>query len=73
VGAFESRRAVEMARLIERHGGTASVSPSMREVPLEDQRGVIDFAHRLLTGEVSIVIFLTGVGFRQLLEVSPST
>ena len=69
MGAFESRRAVEMARLIERHGGAASVSPSMREVPLEDQRGVIDFAHRLLTGEVSIVIFLTGVGFRQLLEV----
>lgn len=69
VAAFESRRAEEMARLIERHGGSASVSPSLREVPLEDQRGVIDFAHRLLTGEVNTVIFLTGAGFRQLLNV----
>jgi uroporphyrinogen decarboxylase len=69
VGAFESRRAEEMARLIERHGGVASVSPSMREVPLEDQRGTIDFAHRLLIGEIGIVVFLTGVGFRQLLDV----
>jgi uroporphyrinogen decarboxylase len=69
VGAFESRRAEEMARLIQRHGGVASVSPSVREVPLEEQRGVIDFAHRLLTGQISIVVFLTGVGFRQLLDV----
>ncbi len=69
VAAFESRRAEEMARLIERHGGSAAVSPSLREVPLEDQRGVIDFAHRLLTGEVNTVIFLTGAGFRQLLNV----
>ena len=69
MGAFESRRAEEMARLIERHGGVASVSPSMREVPLEDQRGTIDFAHRLLIGEIGIVVFLTGVGFRQLLDV----
>ncbi len=58
-----------MAGLIERHGGVASVSPSMREVPLEDQRGTIDFAHRLLIGDVGIVVFLTGVGFRQLLDV----
>ena len=69
VAAFESRRAEEMTRLIERHGGSATVSPSLREVPLEDQRGVIDFAHRLLTGEVNTVVFLTGVGFRQLLNV----
>ncbi len=69
VAAFESRRAAEMARLIERHGGSATVSPSLREVPLEDQREVIDFAHLLLTGEVDTVVFLTGVGFRQLLNV----
>ena len=33
VGAFESRRADELARLITRSGGVAHVSPSMREVP----------------------------------------
>jgi hypothetical protein len=50
-------------------GGVASVSPSLREVPLEDQRSAIDFAHRLLIGKIGIVIFQTGVGFRQLLEI----
>lgn len=67
VGAFESRNAGEMARLIERHGGVAHVSPSMREVPIDENRIAIDFAHRLITGQVNIVILLTGVGFRHLL------
>lgn len=68
VGAFESRNAGEMARLIERHGGVPHVSPSLRESPLEENRAAIDFAHRLITGQISIVIFLTGVGFRHLLS-----
>ena len=68
VAAFESRRAAEMSKLIEKQGGVAHVSPSMREVPLDDNRIAIDFSHRLITGEVGIVIFLTGVGFRQLLN-----
>ena len=69
VAAFESRHAPEMARLIEKSGGVPHVSPSMREVPLDDNRVAVDFAHRLITGEVGIVIFLTGVGFRQLLGI----
>ena len=68
VAAFESRKAGEMARLIERSGGIPHVSPSMRETPLSDNPAAVDFAHRLITGEVGIVIFLTGVGFKQLLE-----
>lgn len=68
VGAFESRRAAEMARLIERHGGVAHVSPSMREVAC-DERSIIDFANHLITGNVDVVIFLTGVGFDKLLAV----
>ncbi|MEZ6111728.1 MAG: uroporphyrinogen decarboxylase [Pirellulaceae bacterium] len=67
VAALESRRASEMARLIERHGGVARVSPSMREVKLERSPSAVDFAHRLITGEVSTVIFMTGIGFRQTL------
>jgi uroporphyrinogen decarboxylase len=66
VAAFESRRAAEMARLIERYGGVASVSPSMREVPLGESREAIDFAHRLMSGQIDVVVFLTGVGARQL-------
>jgi uroporphyrinogen-III synthase len=67
VAAFESRRAEDMARLIERFGGVALVSPSMREKPLEDNRAAIDFAHRLISGQVEVVILLTGVGFQHLL------
>lgn len=67
IGALESRRSAEMASLIERFGGTARVSPSLREVPIEKNTVAIDFAHRLITGEVAVVIFLTGVGFRLLL------
>ena len=29
----------------------------------------MDFAHRLITGEVDIVVFLTGAGFQQLLAI----
>lgn len=69
VAAFESRYATEMARMIEKSGGTARVSPSMREVPLESNEGAVEFAKQLLTGEVDVVIVMTGVGFRYLLEV----
>lgn len=68
IASLESRRSEEMTRLIERFGGRAFVSPSMKETPLESPRAAIDFAHRLLVGEIGIVVFLTGVGFRQLLE-----
>ena len=68
MAAFESRRAAEMSHLIEKHGGQAFVSPSMREVPLADNSAAVDFAHRLITAEIGIVIFLTGVGFRYLLS-----
>jgi uroporphyrinogen decarboxylase len=67
VASFESRRATEMASLIERFGGVPHVSPSMREVPIEENREAIDFAHRVLTGQIDLIIFMTGVGVRHLL------
>jgi len=69
VAAFESRRASDLTRLIERHGGEAHVSPSMRESPLEDQSAAIQFAQELITGQIDVVIFLTGVGFDYMLDV----
>src|SRR3954449_11541153 len=66
VAAFESRRAEEMQRLIEKCGGRAFVSPSMREVAVERNQAAIDFANRLITGRIDVVIFLTGVGTRLL-------
>jgi uroporphyrinogen decarboxylase len=68
IAALESRRRQELHDLIARFGGTPFVSPSMREVPIQKNSAAIEFAHRLLTGEVSVVIFMTGVGFRLLLE-----
>src|SRR2546421_12857757 len=67
VAAFESRRAEEMVALIERMGGKPSVSPSMREVPIERNPEAIDFANRLMTGQVETVLFMTGVGVRHLI------
>jgi uroporphyrinogen-III synthase len=68
VAAFESRLAEETANLIRRHGGIAHVSPSLRAVPAENNLAAVDFAHRLITGQVDVVVFLTGVGFRLLLQ-----
>jgi uroporphyrinogen decarboxylase len=64
VAALESRRREEFSRLIERFGGVPFVSPSMREVPVDRNKEAVDFAYRIMTGEIGTVIFLTGVGFR---------
>src|SRR6187397_3652784 len=68
VASLESRKGDEMARMIERFGGVPFVSPSMRETPLEENTAAVDFAHRLITGGIDIVIFMTGVGFKHLLS-----
>jgi uroporphyrinogen-III synthase len=69
VCSLESRRAEEMRSLIERHGGEAFLAPSMQEVPLENNPAVWTFLKELQAGRVSLVVFLTGVGARTLLEV----
>lgn len=67
VGCFESRRGTEMSALIEKYGGVAKVSPSLREVAIRENPSAKTFVHELLTGNIDIVIFLTGVGFKHLL------
>ncbi len=69
VAAFESRRSEDMARLIKRHSGRPFVSPSMREVPLDNVSAVVDFAKHLITGQIDVVIFTTGVGLRQFVAI----
>ncbi|MDA7979740.1 MAG: uroporphyrinogen-III synthase [Pirellulales bacterium] len=68
VAAFESRRAEEMRHLIERHGGQAFVSPSMREIPFGQNPAAKTFGRKIIAGEVDVVIFLTGVGLRHLID-----
>lgn len=67
--AFESRMAAETRALIERFGGRAMVAPAMAEAPLEDNQAAFEFAGRLLADGFEIVIFLTGVGVRELFRV----
>ena len=67
--ALESRRSVEMARLIESYGGVPRVAPSMREVPIERNQHALRFAAALLGGQFDMMIFLTGVGTRALTKV----
>lgn len=62
--SLESRRAEQMAKLIESHGGTPVSAPSMREVPLQEHAAAFSFAQELLGGQFDGMIFLTGVGTR---------
>ncbi len=68
--SLESRRAPELAKLITTYGGEAIVAPSMREVPLESNTEALAFAAALFEGKFDMVIFLTGVGARALLNVA---
>lgn len=69
VCSFESRRAAEMRSLIERHGGRATIAPSLKEIPIEDNATALAFGEQLSRGEIDIVVFLTGVGAQGLLDV----
>jgi uroporphyrinogen-III synthase len=67
--ALESRRATELATLITTYGGQPLVAPALREVPLESNTEALGFADALIRGEFEVVIFLTGVGTRALVNV----
>lgn len=68
VASFESRRAKDIARLIESCGGQALCGPSMQEIPLGDESGVLSFGEQLFSGECDALVLLTGVGTRVLLD-----
>ena len=67
--SLESRRGVEMGKLIASYGGEAVVAASMREIPLETNTAALAFARSLEAGGFHMVIFLTGVGARVLARV----
>jgi uroporphyrinogen-III synthase len=67
--SLESRRANEVGKLIRTYGGEPFVVPAMREAPLGSNRQALEFAEGLLQGRFDLVIFLTGVGVRALVEI----
>lgn len=60
--SFEARKSQEIRSLIERNGGTATVAPAMREIPLGMTDAIREFHAGLVTDRFGLVIFLTGVG-----------
>jgi uroporphyrinogen decarboxylase len=69
VATFESRMAAAMADLIGRHGGVPVSAPAVREIPLGENPAAIEFARELLAGRIDLVVLLTGVGTRALVQV----
>lgn len=66
---LESRRSPELALLVLNYGGTPVVAPALREVPLESNDQVLRFAEDVFRQRFGMVILLTGVGVRLMLEV----
>jgi len=66
--SLESRQGGDMLRLLERHGCVGIGAPSMREVPLSDQHEAFAFGQELVNGEHEILVLLTGVGTRMLVD-----
>jgi uroporphyrinogen-III synthase len=69
VCSFESRKGAEMQALIEKHGGIATIAPSMREIPLTENPAVFEFVDELFDDRIDVVLLLTGVGTRALVDV----
>lgn len=68
VASFESRRSEEMAKLIRNHGGEPIQTPSMQEIPLTEQSEALEFGEALTGGACDVLILLTGVGTRMLVD-----
>jgi uroporphyrinogen-III synthase len=66
---LESRRRTEMGTLVATYGGRPVAAPALREVPLESNSEALAFADALQRGAFDIVVLLTGVGTRALLDV----
>lgn len=66
---FESRMAVAMSDGIRRYGGEPISAPSMQEIPLEKNPEAFAFAERLFSGQIDVLIFMTGVGTRMLIKI----
>ena len=67
--SLESRRGIEVAKLIRTYGGEPFVVPSMREVPLDSNQAALEFADELMAGKSDLVFFFAGVGVRALLDI----
>jgi uroporphyrinogen-III synthase len=54
--------------LIRRSGGEVSYAPAMREIPLADEPGILEFGGQLFAGVCDALVLFTGVGTRILVD-----
>jgi uroporphyrinogen-III synthase len=66
---LESRRSPELALLIMNYGGTPIVAPALREVAIASTDQVLAFADDVIRKRFGLVILMTGVGVRRMIEV----
>src|SRR5262245_53478638 len=59
---FESRRAEELRRMLERHGAWVWSAPALREVAIEENEAAVELLEALAAGQIAMTILLTGVG-----------
>ena len=67
--SLESRRSVEVAKLVRTYGGEPLTAPAMREKSLDSNQQILEFAEALMHGAFDLVIFTTGVGVRSLVKI----
>jgi uroporphyrinogen-III synthase len=68
IALLEARMSSEMAGLISRYGGKPYSVPAVREVPVDSRGEVAAFIDHLVSGQLQIVTFFTGVGANALFQ-----
>ena len=68
IAYVEARLPSEMASLIERHGGIPYSAPVLQEIYLKDSPEVQQLISDVCDGKVDVVVLLTGVGTRALVQ-----
>lgn len=68
----ESRMPEQMASLVQRHGGVPFSAPVLEEIYLKDSPEVQRLVVDVCGGQVDVVLLLTGVGTRALIETAAS-
>ena len=67
--SFESRQADILRQVLEKHGAAVFSAPSMQEIPFDQNPEAFAFAEKLLAGKIDVLILMTGVGTRYLMQV----
>ncbi len=70
IAITEARRATELASLIARLGGAPYSAPAVREIPHRDRRPARAALGLICADAVGVIVCLTGVGTRALLELA---